>query len=489
MSNVEVVKARLFAPENRKWWTLAAVAVGLFMIMLDNTVVNVALPSIRADLGIGISELEWVLNAYALTFGVLLLTGGKLADMYGRRAIFVTGLVIFTLSSLACGLATGAEMLIAARTVQGVGAALMNPATLSIITATFPPRQRGMAIGIWAGVSALALAIGPLVGGILTEKIHWSWIFFINIPIGVLGVLAARIFIDETRDTSPGQRLDVPGLLTSAVGLFALTFGLIETNNHAWTSTLVLSMFAVAVVSLTAFVVLERWQRNPMLDLRLFRNGTFAGANSAMLLVGLAMFGIFFFNSLFVQNILGFTAIETGATFLPMTVLIILVAPVAGRFSDVIGPRWLMGAGMVLLSVCLLLFGRLEATSNFWDLLPGLLVGGFGMAITMAPTTSAAMGSVPIDQAGVGSAVINSMRQVGGSIGIAVMGALVATKLSVDNPADSRYAPQFVEGYHLAVHVGAALVLAGAVLSVILVRQVRHPEPQRAPEFLVDVDV
>src|SRR3989475_6481867 len=192
------MRARLFAPENRKWWTLAAVAVGLFMIMLDNTVVNVALPSIRRDLGIGISELEWVVNAYALTFGVLLLSGGKLADLLGRRAIFIAGLVVFTGASLWCGRAGGAGSLIAARTVQGIGAALMNPATLSIITATFPPRQRGMAIGIWAGVSALALAIGPLVGGILTQDIHWSWIFFVNVPIGVLGIVAARIFVDET---------------------------------------------------------------------------------------------------------------------------------------------------------------------------------------------------------------------------------------------------------------------------------------------------
>src|SRR6187399_549104 len=218
------MRARLFAPENRKWWTLAAVAVGLFMIMLDNTVVNVALPSIREDLGISISELEWVVNAYALTFGVLLLTGGKLADLLGRRAIFITGLVIFTGASLWCGLAGSAASLIAARTVQGVGAALMNPATLSILTATFPPRLRGTAIGIWAGVSALALAIGPMVGGILTEHINWSWVFYINVPIGILGIFAARIFIDESKDTTP-QRLDFPGLVTSAVALFALTFG------------------------------------------------------------------------------------------------------------------------------------------------------------------------------------------------------------------------------------------------------------------------
>jgi EmrB/QacA subfamily drug resistance transporter len=419
------VKARLFTDENRKWWTLVAVSFGLFMIMLDNTVVNVALPSIRDDLGISISELEWVVNAYALTFGVLMLSGGKLADLLGRRAIFIAGLVVFTGASLWCGLAAGAASLIAARTVQGVGAALMNPATLSIITATFPPRQRGTAIGIWAGVSALALAIGPLVGGLLTERIGWSWIFFVNVPVGVLAVLAARAFIDETKDTSREQRLDLPGLVTSAVGLFAVTYGLISTNAHAWSSTRVLGLFAVAAVALALFVVLESRQRLPMLDLSLFRNPTFSGANATMALVGVAMFGVFFYNSLFIQNVLSYSALQTGATFLPMTVLIILVAPVAGRVSDRIGPRWLMGAGMTLLTGSLLLFATLDEHSSFWNIVPGLLVGGVGMAITMAPTTAAAMGSVPIDKAGVGSAVINSMRQVGGSLGIAVMGALV----------------------------------------------------------------
>jgi EmrB/QacA subfamily drug resistance transporter len=473
------MRARLFTAETRKWWTLAAVAVGLFMIMLDNTVVNVALPSIQKSLGISISELEWVVNAYALTFGVLLLTGGKLADLFGRRAIFIAGLVVFTGASLWCGLAGGAASLIAARTVQGVGAAMMNPATLSIITATFPPRQRGTAIGIWAGVSALALAIGPIVGGLLTEKVNWSWIFFINVPVGVLGVIAARVFIDETRDTSKEQRLDVPGLITSGIGLFALTYGLIETNSHAWTSTRVLALFGIAVIALAAFVLLELRQRLPMLDLSLFRNPTFAGANAAMLLVGLAMFGIFFYNSLLLQRVLGYSAIETGATFLPLTLLIIVVAPAAGRFSDRIGARWLMGAGMTLIAVSLLLFGTLDASSSFWNILPGLLVGGVGMATTMAPTTAAAMGSVPVAKAGVGSAVINSMRQVGGSLGIAIMGALVATRVSV-SPLNPLWRGEFVAGYHRAVHLGAALVLLGAIISVVTVRQVRH-EPVAEP--------
>src|SRR3982751_6106512 len=247
------MRARFFTQENRKWWTLAAVAFGLFMIMLDNTVVNVALPSMQRSLHLKISELEWVVTGYALTFGAFLLTGGKLADFFVRRVIFVVGLVVFTASSLACGLAGSAAVLIAARVVQGLGAALMNPATLSIITVTFPPRQRGTAIGIWAGVSALALAIGPLVGGLITEHINWNWIFFINVPIGALAIVAAYAFIDESRDTSHEQRPDLPGLISSALGLFALSYALIEANTYGWTSARILVAFAVAAVSLVTF--------------------------------------------------------------------------------------------------------------------------------------------------------------------------------------------------------------------------------------------
>src|SRR3954467_10047049 len=272
------MRSRLFTPELRKWWTLFAVAFGLFMIMLDNTVVNVALPSIREDLGISISELEWIVNGYALTFGVLLLSGGKLADMFGRRRIFMVGLVIFTASSFFCGFANSAGVLIGARVIQGSGAALMNPATLSIIVATFPPRQRGTAIGIWAGVSAMALAIGPLVGGAITEHVNWSWVFYINVPIGILGLVAARLFIDESKDTS-AQRLDLPGLVTSAIGLVALTYALIESNGGGWGYPAVLGVFVVAAVFLIGFVLLERHQRLPMLDLSLFRNSTFAASN------------------------------------------------------------------------------------------------------------------------------------------------------------------------------------------------------------------
>ena len=371
------MRARLFAPELRKWWTLFAVSFGLFMIMLDNTVVNVALPSIREDLGISISELEWVVNGYALTFGVLLLSGGKLADMLGRRRIFIVGLVIFTVSSFFCGFASTATLLIGARVVQGVGAALMNPATLSIITATFPPRQRGTAIGVWAGVSAMALAFGPLVGGVITEHINWSWVFYINVPIGILAIVAARLLIDESRDMSE-QKLDPLGLVTLAVALFALTYGLIESNSRGWGDPLVIGCFVVAAVFFTVFTLLERHQRLPMLDLNLFRNRSFASANAVMLLIGLAMFGTFFFVSLFVQNVLGFSPIQAGATFLPMTLFIIFVAPIAGKLADKIGPRALMVPGLALVTASLILFSLQDEGSTFWTLLPRCSSAGSG---------------------------------------------------------------------------------------------------------------
>jgi EmrB/QacA subfamily drug resistance transporter len=474
------VRARLFAPELRKWWTLGAVAVGLFMIMLDNTVVVVALPSIGSDLGITISELEWVVNGYALTFGVLLLTGGKLADLLGRRLIFIVGLMIFTAASLACGLANGADVLIGARVVQGIGAALMNPATLSIITATFPPRQRGLAIGIWAGVSALALAIGPLLGGLLTEHIDWSWIFFINVPVGIVGVVTARLFIDETRDTAHEQRLDLPGLATSAIGLFALTYALIESNDRGWGDSLVLALFGVSAVFLVVFVLLERHQRLPMLDLTLFRNATFSAANIVMLLVGFSMFGTFVFVSIYLQSVLRYSPVEAGAAFLPMTLLIMFVAPAAGRFSDRLGPRALMVPGLTLISLSLFLFSLLDETSSFWNLLPTMLVGGFGMAMTMAPTVSATMGSVPVDKAGVGSGVINSMRQVGGSVGLALIGAIIATQY---DPARPRPA-DFIDGFQLSMRVAAGIAVAGIVVAVVGVGKVRAPTHAPAPEVV-----
>jgi len=480
------VKARIFAEENKKWWTLAAVAFGLFMIMLDNTIVNVALPSIQRHLGMSVSSLEWIVTAYMLSFAALLITGGKLGDLYGRRRLFTIGLGVFTLSSLACGLASSPGVLIGARAVQGVGAALMSPATLSIITATFPPRQRGQAIGIWAGVSALALAIGPLIGGLIVDNLNWNWIFFVNVPVGVLGIVVTRLVISESRDTSHEQSIDLPGLVTSGGALFALSYALIEGNRHGWTSPEIVGLFVAAAVLFVAFVLLERYQRLPMLDLSLFRNGAFVGANVVAMLVTLGMFGVFFFISLYVQEILGYSPTQAGAIFLPMTVLIILVAPIAGKLSDRIGSRWLMGAGMSIVGVSLLLYQDVGLHTNFWNLLPELVLGGIGMALTMSPMTAAAMSAVPIDKAGVGSGVLNSFRQVGGSLGIALMGAIL---LSYRDPGATGVvaAQNYVDGLHAALLVAAAIAFSAALVAVVFVRTKPHAEPRSTVEIAAEL--
>ena len=473
------MRARIFAEENRRWWTLGALCFALFMIMLDNTVVNVALPAIRTDLGVTQAELEWVVAAYALTFASLLLTGGKLGDLLGRRLIFAIGLVVFTLSSLACGLSGTATELIAARAVQGVGAALMMPSTLSIISATFSVKERGTAIGIWAGVSAMALAIGPLLGGIITEHISWNWIFFVNVPIGVGAVLAAIFVVPESRDTSREQRLDLPGLLTSGIALFSFVFALIEAHRYGWTSALILSLFAVGAVSLVAFVLLERHQRIPMLDLSLFKSGTFAGANLVAILITLAMFGIFVFFPIYMQTFRGWSPIQAGAALLPWTVMIVIFAPIAGKLSDRVGSRWLMAGGMTTVAVCCVLLSTVTLHSSFWHMLPAFILGGLGMSFVMTPMSAAAMGAAPVAQAGVASGVLNTFRQVGVALGIAIMGAIVADRAATRGGLRNPHA--FVYGLTFGMKVSAAICLAAAIAAAVLVRRYRHAEEAERP--------
>jgi len=498
---------RFVTESNRKWWTLGAVAFGLFMIMLDNTIVTVALPTIRRDLNIGISELEWIVTAYTLTFAAFILTGGKLADLLGRRLMFNVGLAVFTISSFVCGSAGSIHVLLGARAVQGVGAAIMIPSTLSIVTATFPPRQRGTAIGIWAGTAGMALAIGPLLGGVLTQHLGWHWIFYVNVPVGILALVVSRIVIPESRDTSHEQGLDLPGLLSSGLSLFALTYALIEGNSKGWSSPLIVSLFVGAALLMFAFVLLEMHQRLPMLELSLFRIGNFVGSVVVALLVSLAMFGVFFFMSLYIQNIIGYSPTRAGASFLPMTVLVILVAPFAGRFSDRIGSRWLMGAGMALVAISLYLFSRVGLHTTYLELLPAMIIGGVGMPLAMSPTTAAAMATVPVDKAGVGAGVLNSFRQVGGSLGIALLGAIMASKsssfaasaeaayrakvqkaaaLGIHLPAPSAQQKEavthaaFVHGLHSALLVSAAIALGAVFVGVTLVRK-RHHEHAEEP--------
>jgi EmrB/QacA subfamily drug resistance transporter len=473
------MRARIFAEENRKWWTLLALSFALFMIMLDNTIVNVALPAIKKDLGIGVSELEWTVTAYALTFAVLLLTGGKLGDLLGRRLIFIIGLAVFTASSLACGLSSNASELIGARAVQGVGSALMMPATLSIITATFAARERGMAIGIWAGVSAMALAIGPLLGGIITEHISWNWIFYVNVPIGVLGIVASLVVVPESRDTSHEQRLDLPGLLSSGVGLLALVYALIEAHKYGWTSGTIIGLFVVAAVALAVFVLLELHQRLPMLDLTLFRNGTFTGANLVAILVTLAMFGIFVFFPIYMQTFRGWSPIQAGAALLPWTILIVIFAPIAGKLSDKVGSRWLIAAGMTTVGLCCLELSTVSVHSSFWHMLPGFILGGLGMSFVMTPMSAAVMGAAPVDKAGVASGVLNTFRQVGVALGIAVMGAIITNREAAALRAGDDPPHAFVHGLTFGMRVSAAICFGAAIAAALLVRKYRHAEQTR----------
>jgi EmrB/QacA subfamily drug resistance transporter len=467
---------------NRKWWTLFAISFSLFVINLDNTVVVVALPAIRQDLDMGLSALEWIINAYTLVFAVLLLFGGKLADLLGRRRILLAGLVVFEISSVVCALAGDGSMLIAGRAVQGVGAAFMLPATLSLVSANFAPHERGMAFGIWAGVSALALAIGPLVGGLLVDGIDWRWIFYINVPIGILGFATVRILVRESRDESGVQGLDIPGLLIGGLATFALIFALTEANRDGWGSTRIVALLTASAVGLVVFVVVELRGRDSMLDMSVFRNATFTGANIVGLIIMLSLFGALIYLSIFAQDVLFYSPLEAGATFMPLTVMLMLTAPIGGKLSDEIGPGGPMALGMALFGGALLLLSRLGADWGFWDLLPGFALAGIGFGLTMPASTAAALGCVPVDKAGVASGVLNSFRQLGGALGIAVTGAIVAGSVGSLLPGDPEFGSAFVTGTHNGLRVAGFVALAGAVIAALTVKQPALPaEAPAAP--------
>jgi len=423
----------LITDDNRKWWTLGAMCFALFMIMLDNTIVNVALPSIQKDLGASISGLEWTINGYTLSFAVLLATGGRLGDIFGRRLMFMTGVVIFALSSATAGFAPNETALVLSRVVQGVGAALMMPGTLSIITDAFPAHERGKAMGTWAGVSALALAVGPVLGGFLTEHVSWRAIFYVNIPVAIGAVLATLFAVRESRDTSVGREVDYAGVAILTVGLTALVLALVEGNSWGWGSTEIVGLLVLAALALPAFVFVENRVKAPMVQFDLLSDRNFLAAVCVAMIISFGMLGVFFFLALYMQDILGYSPLEAGVRFLPSTLMIVGVAPVAGRLSDRFGPRWLIAGGLVIVAASLFSFSRIAVDSGYLDLLPGFMLLGIGIAMTMSPMTSAAMNAVPVQKAGIASGVLSMFRMVGGSLGVAVTGAifqgLVSSKL------------------------------------------------------------
>jgi EmrB/QacA subfamily drug resistance transporter len=410
--------------DNRKWWTLAAMCFALFMVMLDNTVVNVALPSIQDDLGASLSSLEWTVNAYTLTFAVLLVTGGRLGDIFGRRRMFLFGVVAFAASSALIGLAPTQGWLVAGRALQGTGAAFMMPGTLSIISNTFPPAERGRAIGTWAGVSALALAIGPAVGGALTEYVSWRAIFFLNLPVAVGAIIVTLFAVRDSVDETVAKKVDIAGIGTLSVGLSSLVLALVEGNSWGWGSTEIVALLAAAVVGLVAFVAVELRGKVPMVQFEFFRSRSFVGANTAAFIVSFAMLAMFFFIALYMQNILGYSALQAGIRFLPSTVVIIIVAPIAGRLADRIGPRPLMSTGLALAALSLYLESNVTATTTYSGLLIPFMIMGLGMGLTMSPMSTAAMNAVPATKAGVASGILSMSRMVGGTFGVAAIGAL-----------------------------------------------------------------
>jgi EmrB/QacA subfamily drug resistance transporter len=496
----------MITDENRRWWTLGAMCFALFMIMLDNTVVNVALPSIQHDFGASLSSLEWTINAYTLTFAVLLVTGGRLGDIFGRRRMFLFGVIVFGLSSLALGLAPNDTFLVAFRAVQGVGAAFMMPATLAIITQAFPPHERGKAIGTWAGVSALALAIGPVVGGLLTETVSWRAIFFINPPIAAVAVAVTLFAANESRDETVSRRIDYPGIASLTVGLTALVLALIEGNKWGWGSAAIIGLFSLAVVSLISFVIIEQRVSSPMIEFSFFRTRTSAGVNIVAFIVSFAMFAQIFFMTLYMQNILHYSPLQAGLRFLPATALIVLVAPISGRLADKVGSRPLMTLGLIVVAGAIFVQSHITVHSSYLLLLPGFMLMGLGMGLVMSPMSTAAMNAVDRSKAGAASGVLSMSRMVGSTFGVAAIGAIVttvgkskinsslahlpaATRTAITNSFGSGVAPHghapaaivsvienaFVTAISTGLKIGVVFVLVGAAVAWALVGRDRAP--------------
>ncbi|PPS68331.1 MULTISPECIES: MFS transporter [Streptomyces] len=454
-------------------WALVITSVAGFMAALDNLVVTTALPSIREDLGGGLHDLEWTVSAYTLTFAVLLMFGAALGDRFGRRRLFIAGLTVFTGASAAAAMAPGIDSLIAARAVQGAGAAVMMPLTLTLLTAAVPAAKRGMAYGIWGAVNGLAVASGPLVGGSLTEHISWQWIFWLNVPLGLALLPLARLRLAESHGT--GAPLDVPGTLLASGGLFGIVYGLVRGPADGWTGGLVLTGLFAGTALLTGFVLYSIRAKNPMLPMRLFRSRAFAGINAASLLMFLGMFGSIFLLSQYMQGVLGYSPTEAGLRMLPWTGMPMLIAPIAGILADRIGGRPVVAAGLFLQALGLGYMAVVAtADASYAAQLPALIISGIGMALFFAPASHLVMSSVRPSEQGIASGANNALREVGGALGIAVMASIFAAQGGYETGRT------FVDGMRPALVTGSAVVaLAG--IAALLIPTRRRTEGQPAP--------
>jgi EmrB/QacA subfamily drug resistance transporter len=482
--------------ERRRWWALTAVSLATLMAYLDNNVTNVALPTIERSLHLSVSGLEWIVSSYLLVLGGLLLVGGRIADIYGRRRIFLAGLVIFTLSSLAAGLAGSGGVLIAARAAEGLGAALIMPAALAIIAAAFTdPRERTTAIGISGAIGALGLALGPPIGGIISQHLHWGWIFLINVPIGAVTLAIAVPFIAESRGTGPvsetagprpataAARLDTAGLLTSALALFTLVYALIEGSDRGWTSPLIVAAFAVAAVAAGIFLVIESRTAHPMIPLPIFRSADFSGGVGTMMIWSFGVLGIYFFTSLYLQHNLGFSPTKAGLAFVPMALCLAVAAALSPRVVPLLGAHRTVALGMAVMTVGLLLFARLGAGATFGSLLPGFVLFGLGAGLMTVPLTNAVLSGVPTSQAGMASALFNASREVAGLLGVTVIGAVLRSSESAAIRSGTRPAQAFIDGYHNGLWLTIGLLAVGVVLSYVTLRQRRRSADVASPDL------
>jgi EmrB/QacA subfamily drug resistance transporter len=460
----------------RRWSALALIVTAQFMVILDVAIVNVALPSIKSDLGFSQTNLQWVISAYAILFGGTLLLGGRLADLLGRRRLFVAGLALFAASSLACGLAWSEASLIGFRAVQGLGGALLAPAALSLLMTTFAEgRERNLALGIYGAASGSGAAAGVLLGGLLTSYLNWSWIFFINVPVGVAAIVLTPLLLQESRAGLAHRHFDLPGAASITAGLMLLVYATTRAASDGWGSATTLSLFAGAAALVLAFVAIELRSRSPLLPLRIFRSRTLTAANASMAIVGGVAFSEFFLLTLYLQDVLRYSAVESGVAFLGFALAVVIVSNIAQLIVGRVGVRPTLTAGLLISALSVAWLARLPVEGHyFWDLFPGFVLGGAGMGLSFVPVTIAGLMGVERSDAGVASGLINTSRQIGGAIGIAAVSAVAATSTSnyVDAHAGVTASSGIAldHGFQTGLYVLVGLLVAGALIAMSLIK-------------------
>jgi EmrB/QacA subfamily drug resistance transporter len=473
-----------------RWLVLLLVCVAQFMVILDATIVNVALPSIERGLHFSPTGLQWIVNAYTLVFGGFLLLGGRAADLFGTQRLFIAGLLLFSAASLVNGLATSSGMLVGGRAVQGLGAALVSPAALAIVTTTFADgRERTRALGVWSAIAAGGGAAGLVLGGVLTETLSWRWVFFIHLPIGLAAVFfSLRMISNATAEEKP-ETSDVAGAVTVTAGLLVLVYGIVKASSYGWGSGRTIGLFVAAVALLVSFVVIERRSRAPLIRLSIFRSRSLTVANISMLLVGSALFSMFYFASLYVQQLLGYSPIKAGLAFLPFTVGIVIGAGAAQQLIRRLGVRTTSVGGLAIATIGMLLFTRITGDGTYLgQLFPAVIVTSIGLGLTFVPVTLLATTNVPAGDAGLASGLFNTSQQIGGALGLAILATLAATRTDHKlgalghTPSFSERATAVISGYHLAFLVGAGLMAIAFVLLATMIRkrdveQIQTEEP------------